>query len=144
MTNPQTPIISPQTLTWLEQMAISIMIGLIQSVIKNPAHREALRTIMLTIRDDINLAYPDSALHTLEQMAHRYQETKLAPELVKAAHDALDSQLNKIGLSATEQPATEQPELTPEEVKEIMANDKSVTDLLSPYGLHSPANIGIK
>jgi hypothetical protein len=41
----------------LEQMAIMLIMGTLQSVVKNPQHKEALKSQLLLVADDIYMAY---------------------------------------------------------------------------------------
>lgn len=42
---------------WFEQMAISIVLGILHQVVKNPAKQAELRGVLLTLADDIYTSY---------------------------------------------------------------------------------------
>lgn len=44
-------------MSWLEEMAISIILGALQQFIKNPAKKAAMETLLLGIADDIYVSY---------------------------------------------------------------------------------------
>lgn len=44
-------------MTWLEEMAISVILGALQQFIKNPAKAAAMRTLLLGIADEIDVTY---------------------------------------------------------------------------------------
>lgn len=44
-------------MNWLESMFISFAISVIRGLVKNPSHAAAVREQMLTVADDIYVAY---------------------------------------------------------------------------------------
>jgi hypothetical protein len=44
-------------MSFLEQFAINIILGIVQSTVKNPTHKAAVQAQLLGVADDIYLAY---------------------------------------------------------------------------------------
>lgn len=44
-------------MSWLEEMAISIILGALHQFVKNPAKQAAMRTLLLGVADDIYVSY---------------------------------------------------------------------------------------
>ena len=44
-------------MNWWEEMALNIVLGVVHSVVRNPAKRAALRGILLSLADDIYTTY---------------------------------------------------------------------------------------
>lgn len=44
-------------MNFLEQLAINVILGVLQQVIKNPAKKAEMRAILLGLADDIDISY---------------------------------------------------------------------------------------
>lgn len=44
----------------IEELIITMMLGILKSVVKNPARAKELQTALLEVRDTINTLYPGS------------------------------------------------------------------------------------
>ena len=44
-------------ITWIEELAFHLLFGVLQTVVKNPAKRDALKSNLLSIADDVYVAY---------------------------------------------------------------------------------------
>lgn len=44
-------------MSWLEEMAISVLLGALQQFVKNPAKKEAMKKVLLDIAGEIYMEY---------------------------------------------------------------------------------------
>lgn len=44
-------------MNFLEQLAINVILGVLQQVIKNPAKKAELKSVLLGLADDIDISY---------------------------------------------------------------------------------------
>lgn len=42
---------------WFEQMAITVVLGILQQIVKNPAKQAAMRSLLLSLADTIDETY---------------------------------------------------------------------------------------
>ena len=56
----------------LQSLAISIILGLIQSLFKNPAKKEKLKNVLLEVKDAIELLYSTEEDQTVMRSGNKF------------------------------------------------------------------------
>lgn len=75
-------------MTWLEQLAISVIIGILQQVVKNPTHAAELESILVGLANDIYETYgltPPAPAPTPAGSAEVRASLRVAPARTKVA-----------------------------------------------------------